>query len=168
MDYIVYESNTGFTKQYAEMLGTAVNLPALPLTRAVKDVPKGSDIFFLGWICGGKISGLQVASKRFVLEGVAAVGILYPHEGLLGELLKENRVPCPFFYLQGGVDTKRLSYFKRKLLSMIARNIEMHQARTQADWDLVDTLRIGGSYVSEKNLEPIVNWISSVRKGCDE
>ncbi|HJJ65395.1 MAG TPA: hypothetical protein O0X48_03720 [Methanocorpusculum sp.] len=159
MEYIVYESNTGFTKQYAEMLSEAVGLPALPMVQAVSKVPRGTEIFFLGWVCGGKITGLPVASKRFIVEGAAAVGIVYPHPDVIAELSKVNKLSCPLFYLQGGVDPKKLGYFKRKILSMIAQNLEHQENKTAAIWDLADTLRIGGSYVSGANLEPVVSWM---------
>lgn len=159
MQAIVYESNSGFTKQYAEMLGEAVGIPALPLVRAVSEVPRGSDIFFLGWVCGGKISGLPVAAKRYSVAGAAAVGIVYPHPAIEDELVKANNLSCPLFYLQGGVDPKKLGYFKRKILSMIAQNIERAENKTAADWDLADTLRLGGSYVSPANLEPVIAWV---------
>ena len=159
MEYIVYESNTGFTKQYAEMLSEAVGIPALPMVQAVSKVPRGTEIFFLGWVCGGKITGLPVASKRFIVEGAAAVGIVYPHPDVITELSKVNKLSCPLFYLQGGVDPKKLGYFKRKILSMIAQNLEHQENKTAAIWDLADTLRIGGSYVSGANLEPVVSWV---------
>ena len=159
MEYIVYESNTGFTKQYAEMLSEAVGIPALPMVQAVSKVPRGTEIFFMGWVCGGKITGLPVASKRFIVEGAAAVGIVYPHPDVITELSKVNKLSCPLFYLQGGVDPKKLGYFKRKILSMIAQNLEHQENKTAAVWDLADTLRIGGSYVSGANLEPVVSWV---------
>ncbi|HJJ63064.1 MAG TPA: hypothetical protein O0X29_01385 [Methanocorpusculum sp.] len=159
MEYIVYESNTGFTKQYAEVLSEAVGLPALPMVQAVSKVPRGTGIFFMGWVCGGKITGLPVASKRFIVEGAAAVGIVYPHPDVITELSKMNKLSCPLFYLQGGVEPKKLGYFKRKILSMIAQNLERQENKTAAVWDLADTLRIGGSYVSGANLEPVVSWV---------
>ena len=159
MEYIVYESNTGFTKQYAEMLSEAVSLPALPMVQAVSKVPRGTEIFFLGWVCGGKITGLPVASKRFIIDGAAAVGIVYPHPDVVAKLSKVNKLSCPLFYLQGGVDPKKLGYFKRKILSMIAQNLERQENKTAAVWDLADTLRIGGSYVSVANIEPVVSWV---------
>ncbi len=159
MEYIVYESNTGFTKQYAGMLSEAVGLPVLPMVQAVSKVPRGTGIFFMGWVCGGKITGLPVASKRFIVEGAAAVGIVYPHPDVITELSKMNKLSCPLFYLQGGVEPKKLGYFKRKILSMIAQNLERQENKTAAVWDLADTLRIGGSYVSGANLEPVVSWV---------
>jgi hypothetical protein len=129
------------------------------MVQAVSKVPRGTEIFFLGWVCGGKITGLPVASKRFIVEGAAAVGIVYPHPDVIAELSKVNKLSCPLFYLQGGVDPKKLGYFKRKILSMIAQNLEHQENKTAAIWDLADTLRIGGSYVSGANLEPVVSWV---------
>lgn len=163
MDCIVYESNTGFTKQYAEALGERIGLPVYHVTEAIKTVSQGSEIFFLGWVCAGKISGLAIVDKRFVVAGIAAVGIIYPSPEILNQLAKTNVINCPMYYLQGGVDPKKLSFMKRKVLSMIAKNMEMHQAKTSADFELVDALRNGGSFVDLASIEPIAEWIEGSR-----
>ena len=55
---IVYESKTGFTKRYAEMLAQKINLKAF----ARKEVPMSlqyEEVLFLGWMKVGKVQGLK-------------------------------------------------------------------------------------------------------------
>lgn len=62
MEYIVYESNTGFTKQYAEMLSEAVGLPALPMVQAVSKVPRGTGIWQILFASAEAMSQVPILS----------------------------------------------------------------------------------------------------------
>ncbi len=55
---IVYESNTGFTKGYAELLSSIINVPAIPVIDNSMIFDKREAVIFLGWVCAGKINGL--------------------------------------------------------------------------------------------------------------
>ena len=55
---IVYTSNTGYTAEYARMLGEKTGLPVWEL--ASRQVPKGSDIVYLGWLMAGNIQGYKM------------------------------------------------------------------------------------------------------------
>lgn len=60
---IVYESNTGHTKEYAEMLGKKLEIPAFTIKEAKKELNKNDEIIFLGWIFATKIMGLNKVKK---------------------------------------------------------------------------------------------------------
>ncbi|MDD6610969.1 MAG: hypothetical protein PUE91_01980 [Clostridiales bacterium] len=45
---IVYTSNTGFTEQYARLLGQKTGLPVYALSEAGKALPPRSSILYLG------------------------------------------------------------------------------------------------------------------------
>ena len=68
---IVYTSNTGFTRRYAEMLGKAAGLPVYDLAQS----PQGGSALYLGWLRAGKIHGLARARKRHLVTGCCAVGL---------------------------------------------------------------------------------------------
>ena len=44
---IVYQSKTGFTKQYAEMLGESEHVEVLPLKEAEQKLSSGTPVLFL-------------------------------------------------------------------------------------------------------------------------
>ena len=48
---IVYESKTGFTKRYANMLATKTGLKVFPIKEYLK-VNQDEEIIFLGWMKG--------------------------------------------------------------------------------------------------------------------
>ena len=54
---IIYESKTGFTKRYADMLAAKTGLKVLAASECAK-VQKDDEVIFLGWMKAGKIQGL--------------------------------------------------------------------------------------------------------------
>lgn len=160
MEYILFESNTGFTRRYAEMLSAKTGLPAMPLAEAGRALTKGTEVFFLGWVCAGKISGLKSAQKRFSVLGAAAVGVSLSTEETIPTLLQTNNVSCPLFYLRGGVKPEALSPIKRRLLVMLANTLEKTPSENKENWDMADAMRMGGDFVSEAQLAPILSWFA--------
>ena len=64
MKAIVYTSQTGFTRKYAELLAEKVQLPALSSQEAQKVLPRDSEIFYMGWLAAGSVKGLDRAMDR--------------------------------------------------------------------------------------------------------
>ena len=100
---IVYQSKTGFTKQYAEMLGDSERVEVLPLKEAEQKLSSGTPVLFLGPLSAGRIVGLERARKAFLLRGVCGVGMSLPSPELPEKLRQGNQLgDLPVFYLQGG------------------------------------------------------------------
>ena len=75
MMVIVYRSNTGFTREYAEMLGKAEHMKVCPLSEAQGKVGPGESVFFMGPLMAGHITGIDRAVKQFAVKGVCGVGM---------------------------------------------------------------------------------------------
>ena len=139
---IVYESNSGFTKQYAELIANKCNLKALSLKQAKKELKKNSDVFFLGWIFGSRIMGYKKANKKYKLIGACAVGITNPNSGYKNEL----------------------KGFKAKLINIlgksIAREIALKQAKKE-DKELLQIIENGANFVSENNITSIIKLLNN-------
>jgi len=160
MKAIVYESNTGFTQRYAEMLSEKTGLPAYELEKVKDQLKTGDEVFFLGWIHAGKIRGYAKAVKQFSVKGAAAVGISIPDEKILPKLKTDNKITdIPFFYLQGGVAPEKLGVINRKIMSILASSVEKAGIKTEEDKKLVDVLRNGGDFIKEENLTEILAFI---------
>ena len=59
---IVYESKTGFTKKYAEMLSAKTGLK-LYRVKELSKININEEIIFLGWMKIGKVQGLKKVRK---------------------------------------------------------------------------------------------------------
>ena len=108
MNAIVYTTNTGSTKRYAELLARETGLPSYSMAEAERSVPTGAEIIYLGWIMAGSVKG-YAAAKRWSVRAVCAVGM-----GRTGtqtdSVRKKSAIPAsiPVFTLQGNFDVKKL------------------------------------------------------------
>ena len=166
---IVYRSNTGFTKEYAEMLGKAEKMKVCPLAGAQGKVGPGESVFFMGPLMAGHISGIDKAVKQFAVKGVCGVGMSPASPQVLETLSKANYVPgAPIFYLQGGWAPKKVGWLKRRMVNMVTKSTRealraKGSRRTPEEDRQLDFLLHGGSFVAFENLESLQTWIRENR-----
>lgn len=55
MEAIVYVSNAGNTQRYARLLADQINLPVYSLEESKRNLKKGTEIIYLGWIMANGI-----------------------------------------------------------------------------------------------------------------
>ena len=163
---IVYRSNTGFTKQYAEMLGKAEKIKEYSLGQA-RERDQDTEVLFMGPLMAGHIAGVDQAVKQFRVKGVCGVGMSPASQQTLDTLAKANYVPnAPIFYLQGGWAPKQVGWIKRRMVNMVTRSTRKAleakgSARTPQEQAMLDMLLHGGSFVAFEHLEPIRAWLKS-------
>lgn len=162
-DAIVYTSNTGFTAQYASLLGGETGLPVYTLDDAEKKLPRNSPIVYLGWLAAGKVQGYDKAVTNFNLQALCAVGMA-KCGSQMEDVKKSNNLPeeLPLFTLQGGFDLKKLrGVYKLMMLVMsktVAKKLAAKPDRTPDEEDTLDLFQNGGSRVSLENLKPVLAW----------
>ena len=166
---IVYESNTGFTKKYAELLSEELEklspdkkkIPAIPVTDNSMIFGEREPVIFLGWICAGKINGIRMARLKYNPVIIAGVGMTLPSELYAYRLAQQNNIDVPFFYLQGGIHPKELKGFYKLMFNLGVRPLlrKAEKGRSQLSEGkkrLVDLIKNGGEFVDSKNLDDIV------------
>ena len=160
---IVYTSNTGSTKRYADMLSEKLKLPAFSMEEARKTVKTGEEIIYLGWIMAGKIKGYPEASCKYKVRAVCGVGMGQTGTQL-SEIRAKNRIPqsIPLFTLQGTFDIKKLHGIYRLMMDIMVRTagraLEEKTDRTPEDDDMLDMMMNGSDRVKAQNLEEMINW----------
>ena len=166
IDAVVYTSNTGYTKQYAELLGKRLSLPVYSLKDAPSAVKDGSEIIYLGWVMAGKVMGCAKAMKCY--KTAAVCGVCMGATGSqLDDMRKATPLPSsiPLFSLQGGFDMKKLHGVYKFMMSVMAKTVgkklEEKKDRTPQEDSMLDMMLNSGNYVSEKNLDAVLDWYSS-------
>ena len=165
---IVYTSNTGFTAQYASLLGGETGLPVYSLEDASKSLPQSSPIVYLGWLTAGKVQGYDKAVTKFNLQALCAVGMA-KSGSQMEDVRKSNNLPqgLPLFTLQGGFDLKKLrGVYKLMMLVMsktVAKKLAAKPDRTPDEEDMLDLFQNGGNRVSLENLRPVLAWYEEER-----
>lgn len=165
---IVYTSNTGFTAQYASLLGGETGLPVYSLEDALKSLPQNSPILYLGWLAAGKVQGYDKVVTKFNLQALCAVGMA-KCGSQMEDVKKSNNLPeeLPLFTLQGGFDLKKLrGVYKLMMLVMsktVAKKLAAKPDRTPDEDDMLDLFQNGGNRVSLENLRPVLAWYEGER-----
>ena len=166
---IVYRSDTGFTREYAEMLGRAEKMKVCPLAEAQGKVGPGESVFYMGPLMAGHISGVDQAVKQFAVKGVCGVGMSPASRQVMETLAKANYTAgAPIFYLQGGWAPKQVGWLKRRMVGMATKSMRVSlqdkgARRTPEEEKQLDFLLHGGSFVAFENLETIRAWMKEAQ-----
>jgi len=162
---IVYKSNTGYTKTYAEMLAQKTGIPCYDLNTAKRAVTNGSDVIFMGWLMAGTIKGYKTAKKKFNIAAVCGIG-MSDGEFQYQHVVDTNKLSdTPAFVLQGGFDLDKLTgpykLMMQIMKSTAGKGLSEKTDRTPMEEDMLDLLTNGGSRVKEENLKDIIDWINA-------
>ncbi|MDD4840014.1 MAG: flavodoxin domain-containing protein [Clostridia bacterium] len=159
--YIVYKSNSGFTKKYAELLANELGISAINYSD-MEEIEKDSDIIFMGWIMASKIQGLSKAQKKFNINAICSVGMAPPSEKITNEIFANNNVEeNKFFYLQGGFDMQKLKGIYKILMQIMEKVIRKKLSKNKGEDEelsyMLDMLENGMDCVSIENLKPLLD-----------
>ena len=165
MNAIVYISNTGHSKAYAEILGKKTGLPVYSLPKAVKELPKGTKIIYVGWLFVGSVKGYRKAAKRFNVRAVCGVG-LCDTGAMLEGVRKAISLPeeVPLFTLQGGIDKTKLSGINAYMIKMLIKMMTKKKDKTADDVRMLELLNLDRSYVCEENAAEFLRWYETVKE----
>lgn len=161
---IVYTSNTGFTREYALMLGQKTNLPVYSLQESSGKIARDSSVVYLGWLMAGKVQGYADAAKQYLVEAVCGVG-MGSTGSQMEDVRKNNNIPdsMPVFTLQGGFDMNKLRGVYKMMMQVMKKTVGKKLAdkpdRTPDEEEMLDLLLHGGSRVSEENLAAVLEWM---------
>ena len=158
---IVYSSNTGFTEQYAKLLGRALDMPSYKLGN-VPACHKGAEAIYLGWLFAGKIVGYRKCAKKYNISCAVGVGMSPPSPELAEGLRATEKIPAgtPVFYLQGGFDITKLKGPMKLVMKVkckeIAARLNAKGELTQAERATLEMTQGAASAVDGANLSEII------------
>ncbi len=157
---IVYESKTGFTKRYADMLAAKTKLKAFSVKELSK-VNHGEEIIFLGWMKIGKIQGLQ-KTRKYNVKAVCGSGSARNAEPDTETVITRNKIEgIPFFYLRGGCfPLKELKGMDKIMMSMFVKMLKRRKDKDEKLEESIDIVENGFDGVKEENLEPVLEWLN--------
>lgn len=157
---IVYESKTGFTKKYAEILAKKTNLKVFR-TNELSNVSKEEEIIFLGWMNAGRIQGLNKLRKHKIIA-VCGSGTGRTAEPNVDTVIARNKIEnTPFFYLRGGcLPLKELKGMDKIMLSMFVKMLKGRKDKDERIIEAIYNIENGFDGVKEDNLIHILDWIN--------
>lgn len=158
---IVYESKTGFTKKYADMLAVKTQLKVFRVKELSK-IKQDEEIIFLGWMKVGKIQGLEKL-RKYSIKAICGSGTGRTAEPDTETVIARNKIEgVPFFYLRGGCfPLKDLKGMDKIMLSMFVKMLKNRKEKDEKLEEAIAIIENGFDGVKEENLKPILQWLNS-------
>lgn len=168
---IVYGSQYGSTRRYAEKLSEQTGIPAV----GYKDVPNLSDmkiIIYLGGLYAGGVLGLAKTLRNFSLQNgqkliLVTVGLADPNEPENQHNIRtslQKQLPAglldqaKIFHLRGGIDYQQLSFGHRTMMKLLYQSLRRTplEKQTAENRALIETYGKKVDFTDFGALKPIV------------
>ncbi len=164
---VVYNSSTGFTKQYAEWISQKLSCEAVSIKKASIEKLKTYDtVIFGGWIMGNMITGLDKIKKMNLPEVIIfATGSSEPGEEVTNEIIKTNQIQSyKFFYFPAGFRFDKLNFFVRLMLKSLKKSAAKKENPTQQERYMAAKLGTNFDISDVSYIDPLVDMVISKSK----
>lgn len=167
---VIYNSQTGFTKRYAQWIAEETGADCLELSQAKKkNLSEYEAIIFGSWACAGGISKLgwfkgnidKWADKKLIAFCVGGSPADSPE---VGPALKQNFKEPEFknvnvFYCPGGFNYEKMSAPSRLMMKMFIKTLKSKKDKTEAEQEMIKMISASYDISDKKYIEPILECL---------
>ena len=173
-EIIIYGSQYGTTKIYAEELSKKTNIPTISFEK-IKDINRYDRIIYLGGLYAGGVLGLSktlkkitdIFSKKII---IVTVGLADPKDNentsniknnIKRQLAKEIFNNANIFHLRGGIDYSKLNFTHKTMMRLLYKKVKNfpETKKTAEDKALINTYNQKVNFVDFSSLENIISEI---------
>lgn len=170
---VIYTSQTGFTKRYAEWISEELNADIYDL----KDVKKKTNDFFetyeaiiyAGWCMAGMVVKVKWFFERAAhwknkKLSIVAVGAS-PNENpevdeFLNNLLTDEQRPLiKAFYCQGGINYDKMKFPSRTAMKMFANSLKNNKKSSEDDRKKGEMISKSYDISDKRFIDPVVDYV---------
>lgn len=167
---VIYTSQTGFTKRYAQWIAEAAGADCLELSIAKKrDLSAYEAIIFGGWACAGSISKIswfkgnidKWADKKLLAFCVGRSPIDNPEiEIALHQIFNEyERKKVKTFYCPGGFNYEKMSAPSKLMMKMFIKTLKAKKDKTEEEKVMIKMISSSYDISDKKYIEPILQCL---------
>lgn len=167
---VIYNSQTGFTKQYAQWIAEATGADCLALADAKKKNMDAYDaIVFGGWACAGSISKLswfksnidKWAGKKLIVFCVGASPLESPDvEPALNRNFNEAELKkINVFYCPGGLNYEKMHAPSKLAMKMLVKTLKAKKNKTAEEQEMLKMISASYDISDRKYIEPILKYL---------
>ncbi len=167
---IIYNSQTGFTKRYAEWIAEAAEADCIELSAAKKkDLTAYEAIVFGSWACAGSISKIswfkgnidKWAGKKLIVFCVGASPIENPEvEIALSQIFNESeRKKAALFYCPGGLNYDKMAAPSKLMMKLFVKSLKAKKVKTQEDELMIKMISSSYDIAGKQYIEPILQCL---------
>jgi len=169
---VIYHSQTGFTKRYAQWIAEETGADCIALSAAKKkSMDTYEAIVFGGWACAGSICKLswfkgnmdKWKDKKLIVFCVGASPIDSPEiEPALKQNFKESQLKkVNIFYCPGGLNYEKMSVLSKFMMKMFVKTLEAKKQKTEAEKEMVKMISASYDISDKKYIEPILKCLGN-------
>ena len=173
---IIYGSQYGSTKRYAEQLSKSTGFEAINY-KEVKEVGEYQRIVYLGGLFAGGVMGLKKTVSKMSSQQelvLATVGMTDPNEATYFEGIRKAlkaQLPASFydenkiFHLRGAIDYSQLG-FKHRIMMKMFHSMMLKKPESELTADAKAMLETYGKqvdFVDYDGLKPIIEIIEKTK-----
>lgn len=167
---VIYNSQTGFTKRYAEWIAESTGADCLELSAAKKkDLNAYEAIIFGSWACAGSISKIswfkgnldKWADKKLIAFCVGGSPIDNPEiETAFKRIFNEaERKKVKTFYCPGGFNYEKMSTPSRLMMKMFIKTLKAKKDKTEEEQIRIKMISSSYDISDKKYIEPILQCL---------
>lgn len=167
---VIYNSQTGFTKRYAQWIAEKTGADCVELSEAKKrSMDAYEAIIFGGWACAGGISKLrwfkgnmdQWAGKKLIVFCVGGSPIDSPS---VEPALKNNFSEAEFkkvnvFYCPGGFCYEKMSASSRLMMKLFLKTLKAKKDKTEEEREMIKMISASYDISDPRYIEPILKCL---------
>ncbi len=167
---VIYNSQTGFTKRYAEWIAEATGADCLELSAAKKkDLTSYEAIIFGGWACAGSISKIswfksnidKWENKKLIVFCVGGGPIDNPDiEVAFKQIFNESeRKKIGIFYCPGGFNYEKMSATSKIMMKLFIKALKAKKNKTEEEQMMIEMISKSYDISDKKYIEPILRYL---------
>lgn len=169
---VIYNSQTGFTKRYAEWIAEKTNAECIEYSKAKNlNFDSYDAVVFGGWAVAGSISKLKWfkkniskwKNKKLVAFCVGASPIENPEIEITipKNFSKEELKVVKWFYCPGGLDYDKMPSASKTMMKMFVKMLKMKKNKTEQDMEQIKMLSTSYDISDIKYVYPIIDYLKS-------
>ena len=169
---VIYKSNTGYTKKYAEWLADALKCDLMENQKmTVSRLNSYETVFLGGSIMAGMISGADFIKKNFEqLKQKKLVVYACGMDDLDQEGAKKiwsqnftsDQLPyVKCFYCRGGLDFGKLKGIKKFMLKMMCKQFASKPVKSQSEQDMLKAQEAPVDFTTKEYIQPIISYVNA-------
>lgn len=168
---IVYKSQTGFTKRYAEWIAADLNCDTLEVKKATTESLKSYNIVVYGaGITAGQIGGLKkfktlmaaFTDKKMIVFGTGATPV--EERKAFEDIKKANfneqeLTNIPYYYFQSGVNYENMNLGSKIIMKMFASMLAKKSDKTPEEKGMADAIMQSCDFSKKEYIKPLVDYV---------
>lgn len=169
---VIYNSQTGFTKRYAEWIAEENGADCFELGEAKKKNMDDYDtVIYGGWACAGNIKMLswfkkqmhKWNNKKLIVYCVGASPLENPdlETTLRRNFNEEEWERVHVFYCPGGLNYEKMSFPSKLMMKMLLKVLKAKKDKTEEDEAMIKMISSSYDISNKKYIAPILECLNN-------